>query len=482
MNGVRAVPLDPVLPQLASVLDGQAMGRVFARDLLAGSESVELTACEIERVKYRPGRNCLLGYKLELRERATAARHDQRVCVGIYAPDEARARYDKALGGPLVSGPWIAPVSLIAPLNMVVWTFPNERKLAALPALTDSVRLREELLPEVVREHWGDDWKIANVFHAVSSYFPEHACTVSATLTLAQASGAPRRAWSVLGKTRSDGAGCETFRCMSRLWQADRAGTSYARPLAYQPGNRLLWQERVPGRTLDSMLGPSRCDARLLARTAHALAALHRTPLTAARRVETGDIVERLTSTQTLVARAQPSCKAMLAQAIEQLRRRASSLNADACATLHGDLHSNNIVVDDARVCLIDLDEVSNGPPLAELGSLLAELVYRACLSGRPLESLTPALHAIVEAYRRAVPWPVAKEEVDWYTAAAVLNERAFRCITSLKPGRMEILSGLVDIAARIGRAGLIASPARLVGSRGVRAIRATRERQCDHA
>jgi hypothetical protein len=50
----------------------------------------------------------------------------------------------------------------------------------------------------------------------------------------------------------------------------------------------------------------------------------------------------------------------------------------------------------------------------------------------------------------------VADEEVGWYTAAALLNERAFRCVTSLKPGRMEILGQLVDIAARVSRDGLI--------------------------
>ncbi|MGB5080732.1 MAG: phosphotransferase [Burkholderiales bacterium] len=477
MTSARLIPSDPVLPQLASALDARAMRGVFERYLLAGGNSLEPTTCDIERVKYRPGRNCLIGYKLELREPATGARSEQRLCVGIYAPEEARARFHKASGGTQTRGPWFAPVSLIAPLDMVVWAFPHERKLGALPVMTDSARLREELLSPVVRAHWGDDWKIADVFHAVSCYFPEHSCTVNATLTLAQARGAPRRAWSVLGKTRYDDAGSETFRCMTRLWQnGDRDGASYARPLAYQPEHRLLWQERVPGRTLDSLLDRSILDTRPLARAARALAALHRTPLRAARRVAASDIAERLPATEALVARAQPSCAAVLARATGQLLSRAPGLDTRASATLHGDLHSNNILVDDARVYLIDLDMVSNGPPLAELGSLLAELTYRACLSGTALDALTPVLNHIVQAYRRAAPWPVADEEVDWYTAAALLNERAFRCVTSLKPGRMEILGELVDIAARITRVGLIGAPARFASGRVGQTARAARE------
>jgi aminoglycoside phosphotransferase (APT) family kinase protein len=276
-------------------------------------------------------------------------------------------------------------------------------------------------------------------------------------LTLVHASGAPSRAWSVLGKTRYDDAGAQTFRCMARLWQGDdRDDASYARPLGYRPEHRLLWQERVPGVTLDSLLRRPRLDMALLARVARAVAALHRTQLTTERRVVTGDIVERLISAEALVARAQPRCAAVLAQATVQLLQHAPSLETRTCATLHGDLHSNNILVDDARVYLVDLDEVSNGPPLSELGSFLAELIYRACLSGTALDALTPALTSIVQAYRQAVPWPVTDEEVGWYTAAALIHERAHRCVSSLKPGRMEILGQLVGIAARVSRAGLI--------------------------
>jgi len=457
MTSERLMPSDPVLPQLASALDARAMRRVFEQTLLADSVSAELTACDIERVKYRPGRNCVIGYKLEWREPATGARHEQRLCAGIYAPGEAHARYDKASSEAHTASAGLAPVSLIAPLDMVVWAFPNERKLSALPVMTDPARLREELLPAVVRAHWGQDWKIADVSHTVSCYFPEHSCTIGAVLTLVHASGAPRRLWSVLGKTRYDDAGARTFRCMAGLWQGDdRDDVSYARPLGYQPEHRLLWQERVPGVTLDSLLDGSRLDTALLARVARAVAALHRTQLTTERRVVTGDILERLKSAEALVARAQPQCAAVLAQATVQLLQQAPSLDTHASATLHGDLHSNNILVDGARVYLVDLDEVSNGPPLSELGSFLAELIYRACLSGTSLDALTPALTNIVQAYRQAVPWSVTGEEVGWYTAAALLNERAFRCVTSLKPGRMEILGQLVDIAARVSRDGLI--------------------------
>jgi tRNA A-37 threonylcarbamoyl transferase component Bud32 len=457
MTGTRLMPSDRVLPQLASALDARAMRRVFEQTLLAGGESAELTTCDIERVKYRPGRNCVIGYKLELREPATGARHEQRLCAGIYAPGEARARYDKASGEAHTASARFAPVSLIAPLNMVVWAFPNERKLSALPVMTDPARLREELLPAVVRARWGKDWKIADVSHDITCYFPEHSCTIGAVLTLVHPSDARRRLWSVLGKTRYDDAGAQTFRCMTRLWQGgDLDVVSYARPLGYQSEHRLLWQERVPGVTLENLLNRSGLDPTLLARVARAVAALHRTPLTTGRRVVTSDVVERLIGNEALVASAQPQCAAVLAQATAQLLQRAPSLDTHACATLHGDLHSNNILIDDARVYLVDMDDVSIGPPLAELGSFLAELIYRACLSGTALDALGPALTNIVQAYLQAVPWSVTDEEVGWYTAAALIHERALRCVTSLKPGRMEILGQLVDIAARVSRVGLI--------------------------
>ena len=162
MSVARVIPGDSVLPQLRTVLDARAMSAVLGRCLAAGSAPIDITACEVERVKYRPGRNCLVGYRLELRDPSTGASREQRLCAGIYAHEAAQARYAAALGHAPAMSAGVPAVSLIEPLDMVVWVFPHERKLGALPAMTDGERLRETLLPPVVAARWGKALPAAN--------------------------------------------------------------------------------------------------------------------------------------------------------------------------------------------------------------------------------------------------------------------------------------------------------------------------------
>lgn len=455
MGSRRIVPPDNVLPSLATVLDERAMQRTFAEHLCGRHGArIEVIACEIERVKYRARRNCIIGYKLKIRDESNE--REQRLCTGIYAPDDALARYNKALGEATVATPYFAPVTLIKPLNMVMWAFPNDRKLTALPLLTDAAQLREHLLPEVVRERWGDGWRITDLAHTVSNYFPEHTCCVSVTLTLTHAESGANRSWEIIGKTRYDDAGSETYRQMEAFASHEDADVSYARPLAYQSQHRLLWQERVPGVTLTSLLASNDVDNNVPARVAWAVAALHRTPVKSPRSVTLSALVDRLTSAVNVVAAAHPGCAIALRQIVDILVAYASRLNLDYDGTCHGDLHANNVLVTPTKIYLVDMDRMSIGPPLAELGSFLAELIARACLNGEPLEEVQPMLAIAVAAYRQRASWPVSEQDVAWFTASALIHERALRCVTSLKRVRMDTIENLIAAATRIAIGGSV--------------------------
>ena len=71
--GEGEIPADPALPQLATLLDERAMGRILQVELpgevLEGRYSIE--GCRVAHVRYRPGRDCLVGYKLEVGDPAT---------------------------------------------------------------------------------------------------------------------------------------------------------------------------------------------------------------------------------------------------------------------------------------------------------------------------------------------------------------------------------------------------------------------------
>jgi tRNA A-37 threonylcarbamoyl transferase component Bud32 len=446
----RVIPDDAVLPQLSLVLDAQAMQRVFDQHLKTslGQNKIKVLRCEIERVKYRPKRNCIIGYKFSIAD--SEGEHEQRLCVGIYTPDEAQARHEKALREANIAVANFAPVALISSLNMVVWAFPNERKLTALPLLIDAKQLCEKILPEMVHERWGEEWRILNIINNISNYFPEHTCCVSVSLNLQHAISGALRSWEIIGKTRYDDTGAEAFRHMATLWDPENPYVSYARPLAYQCEHRLLWQERVPGVTLSSLLASGDADHALLTRVARAVAALHGTPIISSRHITQNSLINKLIAAKQTISTARADCAGVLQQVAYSLTNSARHLGSYQDGTLHGDLHSNNILVSPTQIHLIDMDGISSGPPLADLGSFLAELIYRGCLKGEPLEAMRPLLATVVEAYRQRATWPVADANVAWFTASALIHERALRCVTSLKPGRMETVDNVIDAARRI--------------------------------
>lgn len=452
-SSARFVAPDIVLPFLAVVLDAKAMQHVFEQHLrMCIGHAIEVTACEIERVKYRPQRNCIVGYKLTLRD--ADSEREQRLYAGTFAPEDAAARFEKASSSDGITSPVFPPVTLIRALNMVVWAFPHERKLKALPLLADPERLRRNLMPDVVRSRWGEGWEIENCSSAISNYFPEHSCCVNVTLTLRHPTRGARQVWEVIGKNRYDDTGAQTQQVMAALCANANDEVSFAPPILYQSEQRLLWQERVAGVTLHSLLTRGVNRDALLVRVARAIAALHGMTIESPRRVTLADLIDRLAASKKVISAARPSCAAVLRQTTDMLVGNAERLNDSRDGVWHGDLHTKNILVSATQICLVDMDGVSVGPPLAELGSFLAELIYRQCLDGESIDAVLPTLETVVETYRKNVSWLVPMSDVAWFTARALIAERAHRCVTSLKPGRANMIENLITAASRIARHG----------------------------
>jgi aminoglycoside phosphotransferase (APT) family kinase protein len=124
-------------------------------------------------------------------------------------------------------------------------------------------------------------------------------------------------------------------------------------------------------------------------------------------------------------------------------------------ATLHGDLHLQNFLVDESapagqRVALIDLDNLSTGSPWRDLGSFCAGLYYRGLVEGVPQVLIQHAIDTFCAAYAQVAPWPLEPQAIGWYTATALLNERAFRTISRMKQGRFDLLDDLIRLASAL--------------------------------
>src|SRR5262249_27442796 len=122
-----------------------------------------------------------------------------------------------------------------------------------------------------------------------------------------------------------------------------------------------------------------------------------------------------------------------------ELAQKAAELSNALCAQkkewneptvcLHGDVHPKNGILLEKGVALIDLDQAAQGPPAADLGSLLAALRYERHIGGLTEAGERSLANAFLTGYQQIGMLP-EPESLRWHMAAALFAERAFRAVS----------------------------------------------------
>src|SRR4051794_39965647 len=122
MPGLKA---DPALPQRDRLLDEQDVADMLAHRLgVAGPLAIE--RCDIWPVKYRSGESLRVLYRFQ----SGAMSH--AVAARTFPPGRAESIWQRSLAAGTACDP-LRPVVYLRELDTVLWTFPNDRKIATLP-------------------------------------------------------------------------------------------------------------------------------------------------------------------------------------------------------------------------------------------------------------------------------------------------------------------------------------------------------------
>lgn len=452
-------PTDALLPQLAVILDQSAMKDRLQDQMFESTQERErffIRSCEIDRVRYKPESSCMVTYRLEIEDRATSETGEQVLCGRAYPKGLSLSQWEKGRRLPLVQPRFGQPLLYLPDLEMMLWSFPNDRKMTTLSSATEPERFASVILPELIGSHLGQGWKILSTASQVMHYVGEHTCTVKMSVDLSHPSQKGLQTMTLFGKTYYNEDGAETYRVMQQLWnsEARRSGQlALAKPLGYDSETKTLRQLAAPGITLETS-DFDRPDFLLFLReAAGAVGRLHLAPLSGARSVTVADLITNLKSVASILIRCRPTCGQALLPLVNRLVAQADMIPAHPSATLHGDLHLKNFLVDDARVTLIDLDNVCTGSPYLDLGSLIAGLHTYSILHEKSKETVPQLVDSFLQAYETHVPWPIRRDLVDWHTAVALITERAYRCVTRLKEGRPAMIEELITLAGRLSQA-----------------------------
>ncbi|HZS08525.1 MAG TPA: phosphotransferase [Blastocatellia bacterium] len=450
---IRESVTDAHLPQLRELMDASAMRGHFEWALVRAAclaATQEITDCRIVYVRYRPGNSCTVSYLLAVADAQTGVNQLCRISLLACRPGESRAAMVSALSHSADAINPGAGLIHLPDLEAVAWVFPNDRKLMGLAALTDSEHLRNRLLPEVIRGSFGEEWRITDVTSEVVSFVAERACTMRVKVALSDSSTGRKDTRILYGKTYRADEGDKAWQCQQRLWRSEavsRGQLLMPQPLLYQPEIKTLWQGGLEGKALIEYEDRPEHLYSLLGQAGATVAALHRTRLPGLHRITIADVVASLTNAEELLSQARPSCCDRLHSLAGRLISSAESIGNGQSATLHGDLHLKNFLATGDGVALIDLDNLAEGDPSQDVGSFVAALHYRGLIRDVPFRATEQTARQFVMAWRAGVGDEMPDAALNWHIAAALIYERAYRCVIRLVAERLSIIDDIISLA-----------------------------------
>jgi aminoglycoside phosphotransferase (APT) family kinase protein len=268
----------------------------------------------------------------------------------------------------------------------------------------------------------------------------------------------PRRPASTLtvyAKTDLEHDGAATLAVMQQLYDSPArvlGRFGMAQPLLWQAEGGLHWQRALPGCALHDIA--RHVGSALAARVAGHLAALHATPVSGLELLSVGTLQRQARHAAAFLADVEPAWQPRLQRLVSWLQAGMAPLADEPVATLHGDLHLRNILVDGAQLAFIDFDSAIRGPAVMELGGWIADMLYRAVVEGQPRARVAASSMAFLRGYAHAGGRVPGRSLLAWSTVHALLGTRAYRCVANLKPGRFAAVPALLALAETIVQRG----------------------------
>jgi alpha-maltose-1-phosphate synthase len=387
------VPADPVLPQMAQVLDTEVMAEVLARSLGEQAEPTDVRVCELS---YKPETNLVVHYDVGV----GSDRHHATAMIGHNDLAGRARKFENEALADMVDGraPAERPLSFEPALGALVQWLPLDLSLWAL-AVPPAHRDRRLRAAGVHTNGRGEEPTLLD-------YTPQKRAVVRLN----------GHVLKYYASHSSFGA------AVSGLAAADEAPVSSPGFEASLPELFLTVQSHVAGERIES-------PATAAVEAGATLARLHAGSPASLREFRPAEQLDTAAASADLVGRLAPALRPRLHLLLEKLE--AATPSDLPVVSAHGDFHARRLLDGPEGLVITDFEAMCRAPAALDLASYAAELV-----GGDPAD-LDPALAVldrVVEGYARR------PEELSWYLATTILRRspRPFRRQEDEWPQRIE--------------------------------------------
>jgi len=334
-----------------------------------------------------------------------------------------------------------APVFVLEDPSAVVWSLPNGPKL-------ESVRLCfERSLFAQFLAHNG----LAPARSDAAPELPELIRYVPRKRALfryqATGNGVPVLYIKFYGRGE-DARAAHNLARLSEAAAQGRLGFQPPRLILHAAQSHAVAMTEVPGTRLSALLRTA--SQTTFAAVGCALGGLHASPIRPRLAWTVQGEIQALFCAMADVKMALPGLKPMLDEVLREIVVRQQRLDFGAQVPIHANLFGDQILVDGARVGIVDWDDLALGDPLYDVGRLIAHLVFLAQRAQTSPVEITRHLRRLLQAYAETTKGGVAWERLRWHIAVALLLRAKISVLRRLPSGWIEDIRWSIAEAARV--------------------------------
>jgi hypothetical protein len=253
----------------------------------------------------------------------------------------------------------------------------------ALPALKlalDPYEAKEEFKRRLPRLA-GEDGLVLLRAMRVIRHKPGKRCVIEYDVKV-EREGLRSETITLIGKVRARRYGNEALRLQELIWnagfQADSSdGISVPEPIGVLPKLQVWLQRKVPGRVTSELLGGS--DGIAIARRiAKAIHKLHRAGVPTERTHTMADELRILHEHLPLVTETKPHLGKRIERVLAACDQLGATLSAPKACGIHRDFYPAQVIVDGARLYLLDFDLYCQGDPGLDIGNFLGHMIEQS--------------------------------------------------------------------------------------------------------
>lgn len=263
----------------------------------------------------------------------------------------------------------------------------------------------------------GQDISLASI--RVVRYKPTRRCMIEYAFDRTTPGG-EIKTFALIGKVMAYRYGKSGYRLLDAIWNAgfDDAGEdgiSVPEPIGHIPSLQMWLQRKIPGRTATDLL-TTPAARELPRRIAEAAHKLHSTNIETEKSHTMADELRILRERLPHVALAQPAWSSRINHLLNAAERLGAMVPDGKTCGIHRDFYSDQVIVDGARLYLIDFDLFCHGSPGLDIGNFIGHITELSLRTTGDPHALLHLEQAIEDEFV-ALSGPSIRAEVRAYAA-----------------------------------------------------------------